>query len=195
MKMKVSKIKQKVAAKITKGKAKIAKKCGRRGKTVAALLVAFAVTAVVGGCLRPAAPSRSQHLAFDDCTFVIIGGGDGGSNSGCTNDVARIEIGSQAMQVETSGTENNTNTPTQTVDTKPDIDVSIPVNKANAGTSGASMGALENVVGAAGDWAADKIRGSNDKGSSSASATPPADTASSAVPSGGECTNGACTPK
>lgn len=185
--MKVSQIKAKVAKKIAKGKAKVAKKCGRRGKTVAALLVAFGVTAVVSGCLYPTAPSRSQHLAFEHCTFTIIGGGDGGSNPGCTNDVARIDIGSQAMQIETSGTENNTNTPTQTVDTKPEIAVGVGGSSAGVGQGGAAKQGVGAAIGSAVDAVSGMSSGGKDD-DAEAEVTPAPTTDKSAS----ECEGGAC---
>ena len=113
------KIKSKVAAKVAKGKAKIAAKCGRKTKKVAAVVALLAFAAVLDGCLYPTAPSRSQNLTIRDCTITLYGGGAE------TGDVARVEIASQAMAIETSGTENNTNTPTQTTDVKPDIDTTV----------------------------------------------------------------------
>ena len=125
--MKVKDIKKKVAAKVAKGKNKVAKKCGK------CALVAFALLCVAG-CLYPTAPSRSQNLTIRDCNIRIYGGGAE------TGDVARVEIASQAMAIETSGTENNTNTPTQTTDIKPDVDVNT--------TGGRTAGILESAISA-----------------------------------------------
>jgi hypothetical protein len=119
--MKVKNIKSKVAAKVAKGKKKVAAKCGKKACAAIAALVALALA----GC-GTTTPSRSQTLTFDDCTFNIYGGGAD------TNDVARVEIGSQAMAIDTSGTETQTATPSYTTDVKPDIDVSVPVTKTPA---------------------------------------------------------------
>lgn len=117
--MKVNDIKKKVAAKVAKGKAKVAAKCGTKTKKLAAVVALFAFAAIMDGCLYPTAPSRSQNLTIRDCNITLYGGGAE------TGDVARVEIASQAMAIETNGTENNTNTPTQTTDVKPDIDTTV----------------------------------------------------------------------
>ena len=132
--MKAKDIKKKVAAKVAKGKNKVAKKCGKKTKKVAAVVALLAFAAVLDGCLYPTAPSRSQNLTIRDCDIRIYGGGAE------TGDVARVEIASQAMAIETSGTENNTNTPTQTTDIKPDVDVNT--------TGGRTAGILESAISA-----------------------------------------------
>lgn len=140
------KIKGKVAAKIAKGKAKIAAKCGGKpARACAALALACAsLAALLAGC-GTVTPSRSQSLAISDCTINIYGSG-----KGTTNDVARVEIASQAMQVETSGTETQTATPQYTTDVRPDIDVEVPVSKS---------GAAQSVGSTLGDAAAGLVKG------------------------------------
>ena len=124
--MKVKNIKSKVAAKVAKGKKKVAAKCAGGKCTKACAALAAVAALALAGC-GTTTPSRSQTLTFDDCTFNIYGGGAD------TNDVARVEIGSQAMAIETSGTETQTATPSYTTDVKPDIDVSVPLAKSPAG--------------------------------------------------------------
>lgn len=171
--MKVKNIKSKVAAKVAKGKAKVASKCGKAKKT-ACIVAVMAFVATVAGCLYPTAPSRSQHLAFENCNFTIIGGGDGGN----TNEVARVDIGSQAMAIETSGTESNTNTPTQTTDIKPDIDTTV------GGATSGGKGILESAVSA--------LCGSADATAAKADAGT-ADKCSGGSCSDGSCNSGVCT--
>lgn len=169
--MKVNQAKEKVAAKVAKGKAKVAAKCGKAAKCVALLFcLAFALT----GCQNPAQRSitiTTEIYAYDQSKINVGGQGD---------------VGSAAQSNETGGNDAGM-TASPTNDIKPDIDVSIPVNKANAGTSGAAGGALERVVGSAADWVADKING-GDKDAPAAAA--PA--ATSAAASASSCPNGNC---
>lgn len=130
-------VKSKVAAKIGKSKNKIAQKCG----VLAALALFFTQIAVfMTGCMGTTTPSRSQTMTIHDCTIKIYGG----VGAIQTNDIARVEFGSQAMAIETSGTETQTTTPTQTTDVKPDID--LRYNDAIAGASAASKGVLETLM-------------------------------------------------
>lgn len=141
-----SKVKAKVAAKTggIKGKVKgnVAAKCGR-GKTCAAVLMAALCTAMCG-CLGTTTPSRSQTQTFDHCTFHIRGGGAE------TNELARLEIGTQAMAIETSGTENQTVTPTQTTDVRPDVNLNYAqgggITNRGTGGSGGASGILESLT-------------------------------------------------
>ena len=128
VKSKCDKAKAKCASKVAKGKAKVAKKCAKACSLAFALLV-------VCGCQQ--VPSRSQTLNIRDCEITIYGG------CGDTNGLAAVEIGTQAMSIENSGTESLT--PTQTTDTKPDIDVTVG-GKANAGKSGSVKEAATAVV-------------------------------------------------
>lgn len=127
-------IKKKVAAKTAKGKAKVARKCGK------ACVAAFALLSLaLAGCMGTSTPSRSQTLTITDTTINIYGSGDG-----TTNDVPRVELASQAMSIENSGTETQTSSPTQTTDVKPDIDVRY--NDALAAASTTSKGILETLT-------------------------------------------------
>lgn len=136
-------IKKKVAAKVAKGKSKIARKCGK------ACVAAFALLSLVlTGCMGTTTPSRSQTLTLTECTINIYGSGDG-----MTNDVARVEIASQAMSIENSGTESQTSSPTQTTDVKPDINVNYAqgggiTNRGTGGkATGGAAGILEKLLG------------------------------------------------
>lgn len=95
----------------TKAKAKVAKKLAKKVAACAVILLA------VAGC--QSVPSRSQTLTIKDCTINVYKGSAGAD----TNLVATVEIGTQTMAIENSGTE--TQSPTQTTDTKPDVDVSV----------------------------------------------------------------------
>ena len=101
VKSKCDKAKAKCASKVAKGKSKVAKKCAK------ACALAFALL-VVCGCQQ--VPSRSQTLNIRDCEITIYGG------CGETNGLAAVEIGTQAMSIENSGTESLT--PTQTTAAK-----------------------------------------------------------------------------
>ena len=135
--MKIKSIKKRVEKKVVKAKAKIARKCGKAAKAVA-LFAAMSV--VMCGCMGTSTPSRSQTLTIKDCTINVYGCGTE------TNDVARVELATQAMSIENSGTETQTSSPTQTTDVKPDIDVKY--NDAIAGASVASKGVLETLTSA-----------------------------------------------
>ena len=151
---------------------KKAKKADGKTGRKCAWLVPFALAVTLCGCMDPGGqPSRSQSQYNDlsHCVVIIA------SRVSVTNTtvVAESEDGvmpnemfTQTMKNEGSESNSPTMTPTQTTDVRPDVDVTVPVNKANAGTSGAAGGALEHVVGAAADWAADKIRGSDEKSES-----------------------------
>ena len=96
----------KTAAKIARGKAKVARKCGKAAKAVAVALFASALFAA--GCMGTTTPSRSQTLCIKDCTISVYGCGTE------TNEVPRIELATQAMSIENSGTETQTASPTNT---------------------------------------------------------------------------------
>ena len=163
------KIKEKVKAKVA---AKCAKKAKRKtGKSLAELLLIGGALTVCG-CLGTTQPSRSQNLTIRDCAITIYGGGAD------TNGCAAVEIATQAMAIETSGTETQTATPTQTTDTKPDIDVTVG---GKASGTAASGGILENAV--------NKLLGTDSTASSAT--TDSASTASGTTD--GDCADGSCT--
>ena len=110
-----------------------------------AVALALVIAATMCGCQGLTSPSRSQTLTMKDCNVYIIGSGDG-----TTNDVARVEIASQAMSIENSGTESQTATPTQTTDVKPDIDLNYndPAKAAADSAGGVAESAVELIKGA-----------------------------------------------
>lgn len=119
--MKTQNIKAKVAAKIAKGKAKVAAKCGKAAKCAAIL---FALAALATGCATAEAPTaqRAQNVKAENVnvTYNI------NVPALATNIAERItnpvpmaftfttEVGTATQANETSGTETMTNTPTQT---------------------------------------------------------------------------------
>ena len=144
---KVAKAVAKTASKIAKGKVKVAAKTGncKGGKCcdggnckTCAVALALLVAATLCGC-GTVTPSRSQTLTLKDCTINIYGSGNGQ-----TNDVARVDIASQAMSIENSGTETQTATPQYTTDVKPDVDVNY--NGPTKSVADASQGVLESAV-------------------------------------------------
>ena len=160
---KVAKAKLQTAAKVAKAKAKVAAKtkkcaggkcspCGDdcsngsclpcSGGTCkpCAIALALALAATLCGC-GTTTPSRSQTINVHDCTITVIGSGDNGT----TNEVPRVDIISQGMQIETSGTETQTATPSYTTDVKPDIDVNYndPAKAAADSAGGVAESAVE----------------------------------------------------
>ena len=138
-----SAVKAKVATAKAKAKAKVAAKLASKCKggkcspckdgkcSPCAIALALVVTATLCGC-GTVTPSRSQTLTIKDCTINIYGSGNG-----TTNDVARVDIASQAMSIENSGTETQTATPQYTTDVKPDVDLNYngPTKTASDGVS------------------------------------------------------------
>lgn len=169
--MNISKAKDKCAKAKDKAKAKVAAKCGRKTKKAVAALAALTILAI--GCQQ--VPSRSQTLTIRDCTVNVYGGSD-------TNHVASVEIGTQAMSIENSGTE--TQSPTQTTDVKPDVDVSVGAAKGGGILETAAAAGVQRIL------------------APNASATGVGSTAtvSSSSCEGGNCTydgcaDGSCTPE
>lgn len=132
---KTDKCKKKAAAKVAKAKGKIARKCGKAAKVVIAIAC---LSVLFAGCQGTSTPSRSQTLTIKDCTINVYGSGTE------TNEVARVEIATQAMSIENSGTESQTATPTQTTDVKPDIDVHY--NDAIKNATDVSKDVLESLI-------------------------------------------------
>lgn len=110
-----AKAKAKVAAKVAKAKAKVGRACKNCAESVAVLLAASVL--MLAGCLAPDAPSRSQTITFDHSTVNIYGCGDATR----TNEVARVELATQAMAIETGGNETQTQTPTMDISPKTDL--------------------------------------------------------------------------
>lgn len=158
--MKTNDIKKKVSAKVAKAKEKVAAKCGKTATNKCGLLAAVVLALAETGCHMGEIPTAQRaQTAATEVKFVVQDGGRANFTFGA-------EFVSLAQANETSGTETITASPsnTPTVDTKPDIDVTVPVNKENSGSSGSSVGALEKVMDAGADWAADKIRSKNETG-------------------------------
>lgn len=170
---KVATSKAKIAAKVAKGNAKTSAKVNAKCKggkcspcadsdcddgscspcsggkcKPCAVALALFLAATLCGCQGLTSPSRSQTLTMKDCNVYIIGSGDG-----TTNDVARVEIASQAMSIENSGTESQTATPTQTTDVKPDIDLNYndPAKAAADSAGGVAESAVELINSATAD--------------------------------------------
>lgn len=142
---KARKAKAKIKAKVAKGKAKVRAKVG---KTTAAIVILLAMIALAG-CQNPAQRSitiRTEVYAYEGSTITFGGSGD---------------VGAAAQSNETGGNDAGL-TASPVTDVRPDIDVSVPVNKANTGTSGAAGGALETVLCAVADRAANAIKPSAD---------------------------------
>ena len=124
--MKVNNIKDKVAAKVAKGKAKVAEKCGK-GAKCAAWLVATATLAAIVGCSTAEAPTaqRAQTVTVTDNTSNFSFGQCGPCVTNRTAVVPsfHFEFGTAAQANETSGTETMTatNTQTPTNDVKTDL--------------------------------------------------------------------------
>lgn len=168
--MKIKSIKKKVEVKMNKAKVKITSKCKKETKFVAAVALLLAVA----GCHMGEIPTaqRSQ-TANTDVKFIVQEGGNATFKFGA-------EFVSLAQANETSGAETMTASPsnTPTVDTKPDIDVSVPVNKAGAGQSVGSV---------IGDAVAGLISGATRKGESYS-----CDGSSCSTCTDGSCSDGAC---
>lgn len=124
--MKVNNIKDKVAAKVAKGKAKVAKKCGK-GAKCAAWLAATAALAAIVGCSTAEAPTaqRAQTVTVTGNTFNFNFGQCGPCVTNRTAVVPsfHFEFGTAAQANETAGTETMTatNTQTPTNDVKTDL--------------------------------------------------------------------------
>ena len=124
--MKTSDIKKKVAEKVSKGKDKVVKKCGK-GAKCAAFIFAIGLATALCGCATADAPTaqRAQTVTVTDNTFNF----NIGQCEPCvTNHTAVIpnfhfEFGTAAQANETSGTETmtSTNTQTPTNDVKTDL--------------------------------------------------------------------------
>jgi hypothetical protein len=146
--MKTSNIKKKVAEKVSKGKDKVVKKCGK-GAKCAAILFAIGLATAICGCSTADAPTaqRAQTVTVTDNTFNF----NIGQCEPCvTNHTAVIpsfhfEFGTAAQANETSGTE----TMSATNDLKPTNTTEVPIdvryNDAMAAASTASRGVLSSI--------------------------------------------------
>lgn len=135
--MKVSEIKQKVAAKVAKGKEKVAKKCGGAGKRCAGAVALFAALAALFGCQNPAQRSQTAEVKI-----VVEQGG--------TATFGR-EFVSLAQSNETAGNDAGL-TASPTTDVKPEIAVGVGGSSAGVGLSaGTTQSGKFAKIGAAAD--------------------------------------------
>lgn len=171
--------KAKAAAKVVAKKAKA--KC-KGGKCCAAL----ALLAVLCGCATSdsAQPAKSATMNndFRDCIIIVAtqaSVSNGVVTADGTTDVPAVTLFQVAQNLENSGTDtiSPSSTQTPTTDVKPDVDVSVPVNKA---------GAAQTLGSTLGDAAAAIIHGMGSSGSSSSDCTDGSCTA------GGSCSGGSC---
>ena len=141
--MKVNKIKDKVAAKVTKGKAKVADKCGKAKKACAMLVMAALVVVLAGcmaGCKMGEQPTAQRaQTANTHVTYIVEDGGSATFNYGA-------EFVSQAQANETSGTETMTASPSNTPTVSTPVQIDARYNDAMAAASNASKGVLETLT-------------------------------------------------
>lgn len=165
----------KTAAKISKAKAKVARKCGKAAKC-AALLLASGLAALFCGCSTTGeqpARSQTQNNSFEDCTFIIAAraSSTNGAVSAEGDALPSVEWFTQTQANEGSETISPTASPTNTTDIKPQTDVNT--------TGGRTAGVLETALQAGASALMSKSSGMG-----------PAAT----DPSGAACTDGSCTP-
>ena len=184
-------IKAKVKAVVKKAKAKV-KGCGakcRKCATVAkAVLAAFCLAVVCSGCATSdsAQPAKSATMNndFRDCIIVVAQKttvSNGVVTAESTADAPAITLFQVAQNLENAGTDNTSQTTTQTptVDVKPDVNVEVPVTKGDA------AGAAADLVGAAASAVKAACSGSSSSGDCADG---------SCSYSGGSCTDGSCSP-
>ena len=137
--MKVSNIKGKVAAKVAKGKAKVAAKCGKSGKAAKACAV-LALLAVFTGCHMGEQPTAQRaQTANTEVKFLVEDGGKATFNFGA-------EFVSQAQANETSGTETMTASPSNTPTVSTPVRIDARYNDALAAASTTSKGVIESLT-------------------------------------------------
>ena len=158
-KQKAKSAKEKVADKVAKGKSKIKAKAK---KVCAAVLAGLWLGLSVCGCATSEPASRATTAQYEFGNIHLE------NNSKLT-----ITLGDGAIASADSTGSTETMTANPTNDVKPDIDVSVPVNKAGAGQSVGSV---------LGDAVASLVKGSGGKSSGGASADCP----------DGNCSEGAC---
>ena len=133
--MKVSQIKSKVAAKVAKGKAKVAAKCGKAAKCAA--LVFCLASLVLAGCQNPAQRAQTAE------TRIYI-------YEGATANFGN-EFVSLAQSNETGGNDAG-QTASPTTETKPEIAVGVGGSSAGVGQSaGTTQSGKFAKIGAAAD--------------------------------------------
>lgn len=157
------KIKEKAKAMKSKLKSKV-----KKAATCVALLL------LVAGCSTSEPASRATCASYGD---IVIKVGEGARD----NDI-KITLGDGAIASADSTGSTETMTANPTNDVKPDIDVSVPVNKAGAGQSVGSV---------LGDAVAGLVKGASARDSSTATVAPCED-GSCNEGGGGACADGSC---
>ena len=167
-KQKAKAAKEKVADKVAKGKSKIKAKAKKVG---AAVLAGLWLGLIVCGCATSEPASRATTARYEFGNITV----DNGSTFTLT-----LGDGAIASADSTGSTETMTSSPTN--DVKPDIDVSVPVNKAGAGQSVGSVlsDAVEGL-----------IKGASARDNSTATVAPCED-GSCNEGGGGACEDGSC---
>ena len=148
VKMKVSDIKGKVAAKVAKGKAKVAAKCGKSGKAAKACAV-LALLAVFAGCHmgeQPTAQRAQTSTISDNVITVTVVMPTNAVAENAERPSIHVEVGNQAQANETSGTETMTATPSNTPTVSTPIQIDARYNDAMAAASNVSKGVLESLT-------------------------------------------------
>lgn len=158
-------IKDKVKGKARQMKNKLKAKLKNSVEVAKAVLAAFCLAAVFGGCTTATPASRSTTANYRIEFEVRVGEG-----VKSTTIHAPFTFGDGALASADSQGSTETQTATPTTDVKPDVDVSVPVNKS---------GAAQTLGSTLGDAAAALVNGI---GSSSS------DTAAK-----GDCADGSCT--
>lgn len=102
------------------------------------ILLTLAAAALIGGCQTADPASRSNRTAYRDIRAEI---------NGCSNTV-HISVGDGLYASADGGGDTQSNTPTQTTDTKPEV--AVGVGGGSAGTGGASpqSGLTDKIVAA-----------------------------------------------
>lgn len=147
--MKVSDIKGKVAAKVAKGKAKVAAKCGKTAKAAKACAV-LALLAALTGCRMGEQPTaqRAQTSIIRDnvITVNVVSYPTNALASSQSVEPIHVEVGNQAQANETSGTETMTASPSNTPTVSTPVQIDARYNDAMAAASNASRGVLETLL-------------------------------------------------
>lgn len=163
----------KITEKVGKAKAKISEKAAKVSKKAAKACALLALLLAIGGCATSEPASRSTSARYGD---IIVRVGEGARDNKVT-----LTIGDGALASADSAGSTETMTASPTNDVKPDIDVSVPVNKAGAGQSVGSV---------LGDAVAGLIKGASN---GAAPATSGQDCTDGSC-SEGACSDGSCTP-
>lgn len=193
--MKVSQIKQKVAAKVAKGKAKVAAKCGN-GKAAKNISILGAIILALAevGCQNPAQRAQTCEVSIYayDASTVTLG----------------TESVTLAQSNETGGNDAGL-TASPTTETKPEVAVGVGGSSAGVGGSsgaakqgvGAAVGAAVDAVGwmfsagsSDGDAKAETVSPSTMGSKTDSGSDTPSATCEVGACGPGGCTDGSCSP-